>query len=244
MSERRCLCLVIIGVWLGLSAVANGKPLFRDDFEGDAIGATPKNFEKYDHAHNEGNLKIEVVKDPEGKSGKVVHQFSYGYYIPKAAGSDGWTDWIWEWDWMWSQTGFPGTAFRLTDNEYYHISPRGDNINVGFWYWNGAWNQKGALAGYDFGLNTWNRFQVIAKGSEFTLKIKRRDDPTPFAKIKPLLEAKDDTLKKGEMSVGGTVAQDTWVDNFIVGETEADLTFPVEPMGKLATMWGALKNRD
>ena len=49
-----------------------------------------------------------------------------------------------------------------------------------------------------------------------------------FAKIKPLLEAKDDTLKKGEMSVDGTVGQDTWIDNFIVGETEADFTFPVE----------------
>ncbi len=67
---------------------------------------------------------------------------------------------------------------------------------------------------------------------------------TVFAKIKPLLGAKDDTLKKGEMSVGGTVGQDTWIDNFIVGETEVDLTFPVEAMGKLATMWGALKNRD
>ena len=67
---------------------------------------------------------------------------------------------------------------------------------------------------------------------------------TVFAKIKPLLEAKDDTLKKGEMSVGGTVGQDTWIDNFIVGETEVDLTFPVEAMGKLATMWGASKNRD
>ncbi|MFB3082077.1 MAG: hypothetical protein ACE1Z4_01245, partial [Gammaproteobacteria bacterium] len=30
----------------------------------------------------------------------------------------------------------------------------------------------------------------------------------------------------------------------LCGETEADLTFPVEAMGKLATMWGALKNRD
>ena len=29
-----------------------------------------------------------------------------------------------------------------------------------------------------------------------------------------------------------------------LGETEADLTFLVEAMGKLATMWGASKNRD
>jgi hypothetical protein len=243
MLNRICLCLAVIGVLFGFGDLANGKTLFRDDFEGDTLGTVPKNFEKYDHAHNNGALEVEVAKDPEGESGNVVHQFSYGYYIPKATGRDDWTDWIWEWDWMWSENGFPGTAFRITGGEYYHISPRDDNLNVGFWYWNGAWNQKGALVRYDFGLNTWNRFQVIANGDQFTLKIKRRDDPTPFSKIKPLLEAKDNTLKKGPMSVGGTNT-DSWVDHFIVGETEADLTFPVEPAGKLATTWGALKNQD
>ncbi len=234
------MSLVVLFVWV--SSLAVGKTLFRDDFEGDTVGKAPKNLEKYDHAHNAAAFKIDVVKDPTGKSGQVVHTFAYALYIPTVAGRDGWTDWIWEWDWMWSQNGFPGTAFRITGNEYYHISPRNDNMNVGFWYWNGNWNQKGALVRYDFGLNTWNRFQVIAKGKEFTLKIKRRDDATPFAAIKPLLQATDDTLKKGPLSVAGT-EQDAWIDNFIVGETEADLTFPVEPMGKLATTWGNIKNQ-
>ena len=72
---------------------------------------------------------------------------------------------------------------------------------------------------------------------------------TVFAKIKPLLEAKDDTLKKGEMSVGGTVGQDTWIDNFIVGETEAVVTvmnakniLSVDAAGKPTTIWAGLKN--
>jgi hypothetical protein len=238
------LYLVWIGAWFALGGLAYAKTLFSDDFEGDALGKAPQNFEKYDHPHNTASFKFEVVKDPEGKSGQVVHMFSYAYYIPIAAGRDDWTDWIWEWDWMWSQNGFPGTAFRLTGNEYYHISPRNDNRNVGFWHWNGAWNQKGPLVGYDFGLDAWNRFQVVAKGAQFTLKIKRRDDATPFAEIKPLLEVADSLLKKGPMSVGGAVDQDTWIDNFIVGETEADLTFPVEPAGKLATTWGVLKVED
>jgi hypothetical protein len=144
MSKRRCL-YIVIGVLLVFSVVANGKTLFRDDFEDDAIGIAPKNLEKYDHAHNAANFRIEVVKDPKGKSGKVVHTFGYALYIPKAPGRDDWTDWIWEWDWMWSEAGYPGTAFRITGNEYYHISPRKDNMRVGFWYWNGAWNQRGPL---------------------------------------------------------------------------------------------------
>jgi hypothetical protein len=84
---------------------------------------------------------------------------------------------------------------------------------------------------------------VIAKGDTFTLKIKRRDDDTPFEKVDPLLEATDSTLKKGPLSVCGTNT-DAWVDNFIVGETAADMTFPVTPKSKLAAIWGKIKNKD
>ena len=87
-----------------------------------------------------------------------------------------------------SEAGYPGTAFRVTGNDYYHISPRNDNVSVGFWHYDGGWNQKGDLVEYDFGLNTWNRFRVIAKGNEFTFKVKRRNDATPFADIEPLMQ--------------------------------------------------------
>jgi len=238
--SRKCLCLVIIGLLLIFGSVANGKLLFKDDFEGDTIGDAPKNFEKCDNPTNAGGFKIDIVKDPEGKSGKVTHTFNYALYIPTTADRDNWTDWTWEWDWRWSVKGFPGTAFRITGTKYYHISPRDDNNGVGFWYYDGNWNQKGALVQYDFGLNTWNRFQVVAKGDQFTFKVKRRDDDTPFDKIKPLIEVTDKTLTKGPMSVCGTNT-DAWMDNFILGETEADLTFSVEPIGKLTATWGAIK---
>jgi hypothetical protein len=242
MSKRSFLCLVVIGVLLAFSCIANGKRLFKDDFEGDTVGKEPKNFEKIANPTNFADFKMDVVKDPNGESGKVLHTFGYALHIPTVSGRDSWTDWIWEWDWMWSEKGYPGTAFRITGTEYYHISPRNDNINVGFWYYNGAWNQRGALVQYDFGLNTWNRFQVIAKGDSFTFKVKRRNDETPFEKIKPLIEVTDSTLKKGPLSACGTNT-DAWVDNFIVGETAADLTFPVEPGSKLAATWGELKNQ-
>lgn len=240
MSRRICLYIIIIGLLLAFGSIANGKLLFKDDFEGETIGDAPKNFEKIDNPTNAASFKIDIAKDPEGKNGKVTHTFNYALCVPKSADRDNWADWTWEWDWMWSDMGFPGTAFRITGTKYYHISPRNDNKGVGFWYYDGNWNQKGALAQYDFGLKTWNRFQVVATGDKFTFKIKRRDDNTPFAKIKPLIEVQDGTLKKGPVSVCGTNT-DAWMDNFIIGETEADLTFSVEPMDKLTITWGAIK---
>jgi len=240
VSRRLCLCLIIIGFLLIFGGIANGKLLFKDDFEGDTIGDAPKNFEKIDNPTNAAGFKIDIAKDPDGKSGKVTHTFNYALCVPKSADRDNWADWTWEWDWMWSEMGFPGTAFRITGTKYYHISPRNDNKGVGFWYYDGGWNQKGALAQYDFGLKTWNRFQVVAAGDKFTFKIKRRDDETPFAKIKPLIEVQDNTLAKGPASVCGANT-DAWMDNFIIGETEDDLSFPVEPMGKLAITWGTIK---
>ena len=243
MSKQRYLCLLVMFIFLCFNTFAYGKLLFRDDFEGDTVGDAPKNFEKIDNPTNAANFKSDIVKDPDGKSGKVAHTFNYALHIPKSADRDNWTSWTWEWDWMWSEMGFPGTAFRITGNKYYHISPRNDNKSVGFWYYDGNWNQKGALVQYDFGLKTWNRFQVVADGDKFTFKVKRRDDTTPFAKIKPLIEVQDNTLTKGPVSACGTNT-DAWMDNFILGELESDLTFAVDQSGKLTTTWGKIKDQN
>ena len=243
MRMRRCLYLTAIMASLVFGGVASGATLFRDDFEGDTVGNAPGNFEMYDHAANTGDFLLEIEEDPAGESGKVAHTFNYALWIPKAAGRDEWSDFIWEWDWMWARTGeYPGTAFRITGADYYHFSPRADNVNIGFWYYNGAWNQVGALVQYDFQTNIWNRYQVIANGNEISIKIKRRDDPAPFSEIDPLLAVTDNNLEKGPLSACGTNT-DAWVDNLIVGETEADMTFPVESIGKLASKWGAIKEQ-
>ena len=240
MLNPKCLCLILISALLAFGGIANGKVLFKDDFEGDAIGAAPKNFEKIDNPTNSADFNAEVADDSKGESGKVAHTFGYAVYVPKATDRDSWSDWIWEWDWMWSEAGYPGTAFRITGNDYYHISPRNDNISVGFWYYDGGWNRMGDLVEYDFGLNTWNRFQVTAKGNEFTFKVKRRDDSTPFAEIEPLIQVTDDNLQKGPVSACGTNT-DAWMDNFIVAESEVDLITAVQPNGKVSVIWGTIK---
>ena len=238
MLKQKCLCL--IGILLIFCCAANGKVFFKDDFEGDTVGSAPKNFEKNDNPTNAANFKIDIVKDPEGKSGNVAHTFNYALYIPKSADRDNWANFVWEWDWMWKEKGFPGTAFRITGTKYYHISPRDDNKSVGFWYYDGNWNQNGNLVQYDFGLNVWNRFQVTAEGNKITLKIKNRSDATPFASIKSVLEVTDDNLKKGTVSVCGTNT-DAWMDNFIVAESEGDLLSAIEPKYKLSVTWGDIK---
>jgi len=243
MLNRLCLYLIIISISLAFNGVANAKLLFSDDFEGDTVGATPKNLEKRDNPTNAADFAIDIVNDPEGKSGKVAHTFNYALCVPKATDRDNWTDWVWEWDWMWSELGYPGTAFRITGNDYYHISPRNNNVDVGFWYYNGGWNQIGALVQYEFGLNTWNRFQVIADGNNFTLKVKRRDDATPFAEIDPLMEVTDSSLTKGPVSVCGTNT-DAWMDNFIVAESEEDLIAAVNYSDKLPVTWGDIKRAE
>ena len=240
MIDRRCLCLILISALLAFGGIAKGKVLFKDDFEADTVGTAPTNFETIDNPTNFEDFDAEVVNDPNGESGKVAHTFGYAVYVPKAADRDSWTDWIWEWDWMWSEAGYPGTAFRITDNNYYHISPRDDNISVGFWYYDGGWNQKGDLVEYDFGLNTWNRFRVIAEGNELICKVKKRDDPTPFSEIEPLMQVTDDNLQGGAVSACGTNT-DAWIDNFIVAESEEDLVAAVQPHGKLSFTWGMLK---
>ena len=245
MPNRKYLLLFMIGILLVLYGFASGKTLFRDDFEGDVLGEVPQNFDRYegDGPHNRDDFTLEVVDDPEGKSGKVVHTFSTGLLLPKAAGRDDWTDWIWQWDWNWSALGYGGTVFRFIDGDYYHMSPRNNNVDVGFWIWQGAWQQIGDLTQYDFELDVWHQFQLTASGDTFTLKIKKRDDPTPFADIEPLLEMTDSTLKKGPMGTYGWNKGDAWMDNFIVGETEADMALPVEPTGRLSITWGSIKEQ-
>jgi len=231
---------MLIGILFAFNSIANAKLLFNDNFEGDTVGAAPKNLEKADNPTNAATFKMDIVNDPEGKSGKVAHTFNYALYIPKAADRDNWADWVWEWDWMWSELGFPGTAFRITGTKYYHISPRNNNKDVGFWYYDGGWNQKGGLVQYDFVLKTWERFQVTAKGNKFTLKVKKRSDTTPFAAIKALMEVTDDSLKKGPVSVCGTNT-DAWMDNFVIAESESDFLSAVKSNEKLSIAWGSIK---
>jgi hypothetical protein len=51
------------------------------------------------------------------------------------------------------------------------------------------------------------------------------------------MEGQDATFPAGKFGLYGLI----YVDNVVIGETENDLTIAVEPAGKLATTWSAIK---
>jgi len=230
----------IVFLLLSISLSAFGKILFEEDFEGDTIGKEPANLEKIDCPVNRADAKIEVVKDPDGKSGKTTKIFSFALYIPKVSGRDDWTNWYWEWDWRWDTASNPGNAYRIEDaSNFFHFTPRTDGVTIMFYKYNGGWVQM-AQAGFPLELNTWYRFQQIMQGDHHVVKIKERNDDTSFDAIKPAIESKDDTYKKGAVGGLGTDAGSTWVDNIVLYEHPKDI-LSVNQNGKLAVTWGKLK---
>ncbi|MBM3239266.1 hypothetical protein FJZ31_23485 [Candidatus Poribacteria bacterium] len=234
--------VTLISLLLSLPLSASGKILFEEDFEGDTIGKAPTNFERIDSPVNRANATIEVVKDPEGKSGKTAKMFNFALYIPKAAGRDDWTDWYWEWDWRWDTASNPGNAYRIEDpSNWFHFSPRSDKTTITIWHYaNAGWVQA-KQATFPIALNTWYRFQQIMQGDHHIVKIKELKDETPFDKIKPAIELSGDkTYKKGAVGGLGTDAGSTWVDNFVLYEEPKDI-LAVNYHGKLSVIWGKLK---
>ncbi len=216
-----------------------GKILFSADFEKDGTGKEPADFELVNCPVNRADSKIEVVDDPDGQSGKVAQIYMAALYVPKVAGRDNWTDWYWEWDWRW-EGGNPGTAYRIEGaSNWFHFSPRSDKTNIGAWMYNGSWNQI-ILIPFPLNTNTWYSFQQQIKGDEHVVKIKERKDNTPFGEIKPALEFKDGTFKKGAVSILGTDAGFAWVDNFNVYENPKDM-LAVNGYGKSPITWGMVK---
>jgi hypothetical protein len=161
--------------------------------------------------------------------------------VPKAAGRDDWTDWYWEWDWRWDTPSNPGNAYRIEDpSNWFHFSPRTDGVTITFWHYaNANWVQA-AQAQFPLELNTWYRFQQIMQGDHHIVKIKERDDDTPFDAIEPAIEHEDGTYEKGALGGLGTDAGSTWVDNIILYENPKDI-LAVVYNGKLAATWGKLK---
>ena len=88
-------------------------------------------------------------------------------------------------------------------------------------------------------VDVWYRCRIEVVGDDLIFKIKERDDETPFAEIKPLLEATDGNFDSGGIANGGIA----YVDNVVVGETEGDFTFAVQASGKLASTWGEMKSK-
>jgi len=223
--------VLALALCLNFAQIAFGGILFQDDFEGEQIGEEPSKWE-YDPGGEVADI-AQIMEDPvEGD--KCLGNFG-GYVVEN---SKEWVDYIVEFDWMFSQAGRnESMAFRYQDaSNFYQLSKRADDQTISIYMYNGGWNLVGTGA-FPVEANVWYRTQLNVAGSDFTVKMKAKEDETPFSDIEPVLEVEDNTFDKG----GFSTAYYGPIDDVIIAESEADI-LAVEPKYKAVTTWGNLKH--
>jgi hypothetical protein len=211
------------------------KILFEDDFEGDAIGQEPSRW-KYDPDAEVTDVGM-VDNDPLDPNNQVFTGFG-GYWADNGAV---YTDFVAEWDWMFYQENDRNNSmgFHVQNRDaHYQLSRRSGGADWKIYMYNGSWNEI-ATAAFPTEIDKWYRVQLSAMGEQITVKVKEKEDPTPFKELTPVLEAADSTFLEGGLSTSYYGP----IDNVIIAESEADLlaVTAVEPTGKLPITWGYLK---
>ena len=241
------LALCVCTIWL--SAIASDAAiLFKEDFEGGAIDPgvwnAPNTWELADSEGVSG-LGAKVLSINGGEAGITV--------------KNNFADFVYEADFRALDSGkITGFVFRAQDNAnnfYMHqISTDGSahTPNNMRWHWkvNGNWNVEPIPFMNDRIVppNVWHRARFIVNG--FNLKV--------FV-VEKSMEGKADMIQIGDWtddknggtgnfasgaigfrSSGGEAMQ---FDNIVVADRLEDVSTPVEPRGKLATVWGKLKTK-
>ncbi len=235
---------LLVLVFSACCGMASGKVLFVDDFEKDDIGKEPSNWEHLDFAS--GNSTITIEKDPMNPQNKLAKTNGIGLYIPKVAGRENWSDYIWDFDWMWENDSFVGTVYRVEDAEaHFHGSRRTGAVDMKIYTRKaGVWTEI-ATGQYPNVNNVWYSHRLIMKGKKHEIYLKDRDDDTPFENLKPVVETENDTFKKGPVGMMGITTGVSYFDNMVVVESLEDLDRlrAINHHGKLTTTWGRIKNR-
>lgn len=236
-------------LFFAVFAFADAEILFVDDFEGNQTGKEPSKWEKLDFAS--GNATITVEEDPTDRKNKVAKTVGIGLYIPIAKGRENWRDYIWDFDWMWENDSFVGTVYRVEDAEaHFHGSRRTGAVNVQIYTRKaGAW---ALIAGGQFPNknNVWYNHRLVIKGGKHQIFLQERVDDLPpvdwHLKLKPVVEADNDSFKKGPVGMMGITTGVSYFDNMVVVESLADLERlrPVDLRGKLTATWGVIKKQD
>lgn len=225
-----------------LSMPASAALLFHDGFQKDAIGSEPSQWE----VGHEGATTAEVVIDPTDARNRVLltanaasnasrHDVGGSIYV---VGDPNWDDYVAEWDMMFPDDFYMGIVFRFQDGEKFYLSDRRQGgSDYHFYKRQGGWTliKEGTVENEP---EVWYRAQLVLSGTEFTFKLKERDDKTDFEKIDPATEGEDGSFKTGQFGHYGLV----YLDNIFIGDAVEDLVLPVEPQGKLSTTWGNIKS--
>ena len=239
MFLRRCqdvICLLcyVVAI-LFIQSISFSAILFEDNFEDGIIGKEPKKWQ-YDPDAEVNNIgKIDV--DPTNPANKVFTGF--GGYL--ADNGRIFKDFVLEFDWMFMKDDQNNSiGFRVVDNKtaHYQLSRRSGSVDWKIYRYDGEWADIGGKD-WPTELETWYSVQLICEGSSFTVKGKRKDDPTPFKDIKKsIIKTKDDAHKEGFISTS------YWgpIDNVIIAESEDDI-LDVDPSAKISTTWARIKNQ-
>jgi len=231
---------IVFFVFCGL---ANGAVLFVDDFENDVVDDEPSNWEHLEFAG--GDSAITIAEDPDDPQGKVAMTIGIGLYIPVAAGRDNWSDYVWEFDWMWENDNYVGTVYRVEGDEaHYHGSRRTGGMEMHIYTRSGGAWANIAAGQFPNESGVWYKHRLVIMGDRHEIYLKERDDETPFENLKPVVEADDDTFKRGPVGMMGITSGVSYFDNMVVVETLDDLSKmqAVDRVGKLTMTWGQIKD--
>lgn len=236
-----------VGMVLWVAGNAWTKQLYGSNFQNETLGKVPVGWEK----GFEGIGVASVVKDPKDSLNKVLassdqpankarHDVGGSIYV---VGSPDWTDYIIQYDAYFPEEYYMGVLFRFVEGNSFYLFDRrsgGEAGNFDFWMrQGGGWVGLQRAGRFPTQIEKWYRFRIVVKGDKFDAYAAEMNDKTPFADMKPFLSGSNGTYKKGKFGLYGLV----YVDNVIIGESEADMALPVEPRGKVATSWGSLKKR-
>lgn len=241
MRLRKVLGIGMLVVGLPASA----KLLYRNHFDGEPLGAVPTGWEKA----FAGTTAAKIVADPTNASNRCFsssdlaadksrHDVGGSIY---AVGSSDWTDYVVDYDAYFPADFYMGTLFRYQNEKAFYLFDRragGEAGNFDFWFQDaGKWTAVQRAGKFPTVPNKWYRFRLVVRGSNFEAYAAEKSDSVPFSAMKPILTGTHAALKNGRFALYGLI----YVDNLVIGETEADVTTPVEPAGKITLSWAALK---
>lgn len=262
MSDFRKIpiCVMFVAMLLVFS-LPTFAAIFEDDFEADEIGAQPSKWKIIDEG---GKWPGKIAEDPDDPDNKILVTSVNGYrggtvYV---AGEPDMKHIIVEFDWRYQNPGGEYTvAFRYQDKDNCYTFGKLDGTNFTCRKrFKGEWSELARVArSAELEGGVWYRFQLIAQGVEFTIKVKDKKDKTPFSEIEPFITAMDgeivgeeddeqviepdeDAFMEGYFALYGSMALNSGRhDNVRISKTSPPPGEAVEPVDKLVTTWADIK---
>jgi len=249
-AERECnpmkKTILAILLLMSFSPFAFAAVLYVNDFEGDALGDSPRGWER----GFEGDGVGAVIVDPVDGGNKVFAHSDLAHDMARhdvggniwVVGDADWQDYVVDYDAYFPEDFYIGVLFRFVDSDNFYLLDRrlGDTPEAptfDIWKHESGWVNLVAGAPFGAAPGVWYNFRVVVMGDTFTVFAKSKDVDVPFEAMDPLLTGVDSGFTSGKFGLYGLI----YIDNVVIGDTVDDITTAVEPGGKLSITWGDIK---